>query len=180
MKQKTLTKKKAYFRNFSWFQVYVFKVSMSMCISCSYRLCVCDFLWQLFSFHTQLISAQFLWESVLLQGCYKNMQKIQILTTLNVPSIRHEGICLKFCIAQNWLTYFTQLYMFSKLLHILLSIFLKGSQLEGNGQNICCLGDSLSQGNKKKTLGLAFFLVCKHVFLFSTTGKPSGTLYFVE
>ena len=57
------TKKKAYFWNFSWFQVYIYKLCMIMCASLLDRLlywnnyCVRQFIWKVLSFPNEMISA---------------------------------------------------------------------------------------------------------------------------
>ena len=76
MNQKIWTKN-VYFQNFSWFQFYIFKLYMIMCVSFLLSTCrlLCwtksraqDFLWKLLSFNTKMFSAQFLWRGVLLRG----------------------------------------------------------------------------------------------------------------
>ena len=75
MNQKLKKKKKSYFQNFSWFQFYVFTLCMIMLcfiaptdLLCWLKSRVRGFLWKLLSFHTEMISALFLWGIVLLRG----------------------------------------------------------------------------------------------------------------
>ena len=51
-----------------------------------------DFLWKLLSFHTEMISAKFPCEDVLLRGGYEEMQKMQICKILRALSIRNQGV----------------------------------------------------------------------------------------
>ena len=62
-----------------------------------------DFLWKLFSFHTEMISASFLWGSVLLRG-ELHMQKMQIFKIWERPlfdireyAFKLASIFLKMC-----------------------------------------------------------------------------------
>ena len=90
---------------------------------CSHRLMcwiksrVADFLWQLISFHTEMISFG---EVCYLEESYENMQKIQILKILRPPSIRHQGVCLNMSVHILNIVFFTALYSISRwfgLLH---------------------------------------------------------------
>ena len=75
--------KKTHLQNFNWFQFYIFKLCMIMCVSCSHRLlCWKSLIDKTFCENCSHFSL-FLWGNLLLVKSYEKMQKVQILKPLS-------------------------------------------------------------------------------------------------
>ena len=111
-------KKTPYFQNFSWFQCYVFKLCMIMCVIAPIAQVMHDYVcviapiahsvkWSLVHetfcencshFILKRFHPYSFGEVCLLEESYENMWKFQILTILRAPSIRHQpSIAFLFC-----------------------------------------------------------------------------------
>ena len=91
-------KKKKKKKNTACFQNFTFSSYAWLCVfHCSHRiLCGIRFLWNLLSFHTEMISLQPNSFGIMcfLEESFEKMQKIQLLTILRAPSIWNQGVCL--------------------------------------------------------------------------------------
>ena len=97
-------KQKSSFPKFQWIPILfcIFKLCVfhwSHKLLCCIKSHVCDFLWKLLSFHTEMISAWVLWGSVLLReelqiyaknSHFENFESTLYLTSVRIPSTENQ------------------------------------------------------------------------------------------